>query len=96
MNAMKTRSCLLTNLALKNYNAAAVGVTKLAPLNSKMVVEVGKQVKREISDYSNDPSNSLKNCGNLDQLTEFTNETLKLKKLPGLHTLVESSFRPEQ
>ena len=52
--------------ALKNYNAAAVCVTKLAPLNSKMVVEVGK-LKREISDYSNDPS------------TEFAQELWQLE-----------------
>ena len=87
---------VVSNLALKNYNAAAVGVTKFSPLNSKVVVEVGKQLKREMSKYSKDPGNYFKYRGNMEHLAEFQNETFikdAQEKLPILHTLIQSSFR---
>ena len=34
---------LVKNLAIKNYKAAAVGVTKLSPLHDKVFEEIGKE-----------------------------------------------------
>lgn len=87
---------LVSNLGLKNYKAAAVGVTKFEPLRSKVVVEVGKQVKREIAKYSKDPSNLFKYRGDLEQLAKSHNDSFigeVEEKMPVLHTLIETSFR---
>ena len=85
----------MTNLCLKNYKAAAVGVTKFAPLKDRVLVEVGKQVKREIKNYSKDPSTVFKYRGDLEQLAEYRNENLIKEveeKIPALHSLVATSF----
>ena len=75
-------------MALKNYKAAAHGVRKFEPLQSKVLLEVGKQVRREITQYSKDPSNQFKYRGNLEKLAEFNNKSLLKEveeKVPTLH-----------
>ena len=66
------------------------------PLKSKVVLELGKQVKREIKRYLEDPSNVFKYHGNLEKLAEFTNESLLKdveEKIPSLHTFVKASVQ---
>ena len=90
---------LVANLALKNYKAAAYGLTKFEELNSKVVLEVGRQVKKEITSYSKDPSSVFKYRGDLEQLAEFKNGNLIKdieEKIPTLHYLVKASFRTSQ
>lgn len=87
---------LVANMALKNYKAAAHGVRKFEPLQSKVLLEVGKQVRREITQYSKDPSNQFKYRGNLEKLAEFNNKSLLKEveeKVPTLHTLVKASSK---
>lgn len=87
---------LVTNLALENYKAAARGVMNFEPLNSKVLLELGKQVKREIKRYSKDRSNVFKYRSNLEKLAEFTNESLLKdveEKIPSLHTFVKASVQ---
>ena len=87
---------VVTNLALENYKAAAHGVMNFEPLKSKVLLELGKQVKREIKRYSKDASNVFKYRGNLEKLAEFTNESLLKdveEKTPSLHTFVEASVQ---
>ena len=87
---------LVTNLPLQNCKAAAHGVMNFEPLKSKVLLELGKQVKREIKRYSKDPSNVFKYRGNLEKLAEFTNESLLKdveEKIPSLHTFVKASVQ---
>ena len=87
---------LVTNLALENYKAAARGVMNFEPLKSKVLLELGKQVKREIKRYSKDRSNVFKYRSNLEKLAEFTNESLLKdveEKIPSLHTFVKASVQ---
>ena len=44
------------NIALKNYKAAAAGVTKLAPLMKETTVQIAKELKKELRNYSRDPN----------------------------------------
>ena len=87
---------LVKNLALENYKAAAHGVMNFEPLKRKVLLELGKQVKREIKRYAKDSSNVFKYRGNIEKLAEFTNESL-LKdvegKIPSLHTFVKASVQ---
>ena len=83
-------------MALKNYKAAAHSVRNFEPLQSKVLLEVGKQVRREITQYSKDPSNQFKYRGNLEKLAEFNNISLLKEveeKVPTLHTLVKASSK---
>ena len=86
----------VTNLALENYKAAAHGVMNFEPLKGKVLLELGKQVKREIKRYSKDRSNVFKYRSNLEKLAEFTNESLLKdveEKIPSLHTFVKASVQ---
>ena len=87
---------LVKNLALENYKAAAHGVMNFEPQKRKVLLELGKPLKREIKRYAKDSSNVFKYRGNLEKLAEFTNESL-LKdvegKIPSLHTFVMASVQ---
>ena len=86
---------LVRNLGLKNYKAAAVGVTKFSSLHDKVLVEIGREINRELKTYSKDPTNIYKYRGDLDKLANFRNEHLIKdiqQKAPKLHCLVSSSF----
>ena len=54
---------LVTNLGIKNYKAATVGVTKFSPLQDKVLEEIGKEIKRELKNYLKDPTNTYKYRG---------------------------------
>ena len=86
---------LVKNLGIKNYKAAAVGVTKFSPLHDKVLEEIGKEIKRELKNYSKDPTNTYKYRGELEKLADFRNDHLITEiqqKAPNLHCLVSSSF----
>ena len=86
---------LVKNLGIKNYKAAAVGVTKFSPLHDKVLEEIGKEIKRELKNYSKDPTNTYKYRGELEKLADFRNDHLIREiqqKAPNLHCLVSSSF----
>ena len=67
---------LVKNLGIKNYKAAAVGVTKFSPLHDKVLEETGKKIKRELKNYSKDPTNTYKYRGELEKLADFRNDHL--------------------
>ena len=56
------------NLEIKNYKASAVGVFKFPPLHDKVSEEIGKEIKRELKNYSKD----LTNMGSKIILQNFT------------------------
>ena len=85
----------LKNLGIKNYKAAAVGVTKFSPLHDKVLEEIGKEIKRELKNYSKDPRNMHKYRGELEKPADFQNDHLIREiqqKAANLHCLVSSSF----
>ena len=60
-----------------------------------MLVEIGKEINRELKTYSKDPTNIYKYRGDLDKLADFRNDQLIKdiqQKAPKLHCLVSSSF----
>ena len=86
---------LVKNLGIKNYKAAAVGVTKISPLHDKVLEEIGKEIKRELKNYLKDLTNTYKYRGELEKLADFRNDHLIREiqqKAPNLHCLVSSSF----
>ena len=86
---------LVKSLGLKNYKTAAVGVTKFLPLHDKMLVEIGKEINRELKAYSKDPTNIFKYRKDLEKLADFRNDQLIKdiqQKAPKLHCIVSSSF----
>ena len=86
---------LVKNVGIKNYKAAAVGVTKFSPLHDKVLEEIGKEIKRELKNYSKDPTNTYKYRGELEKLADFRNDHLIREiqqKAPNLHCLASSSF----
>lgn len=87
---------LARNLRIKNYKAAAVSVTKFSPLHDKVSEEIGKEIKRELKNYSRDLTNTYKYRGELEKLADFRNDHLIREiiqqKESNLHFLVSSSF----
>ena len=61
---------------LKNYEAAAVGVTKFLPLHDKVLAEIGREINRELKAYSKDPTNIYKYREDLEKLADFRNDHL--------------------
>ena len=60
-----------------------------------MLEETGKEIKRELKNYSKDPTNTYKYRGELRKLADFRNDHLITEiqqKAPNLHCLVSSSF----
>lgn len=84
---------LVKNLGIKNYKATAVGVTKFSPLHDKVLEEIEKEIKRELKNYSKDPTNTYKYRG--EKLADFRNDHLIREiqqKAPNVHCLVSLSF----
>ena len=62
---------LVKNLGIKNYKAAAVGVTKFSPLHDKVLEEIRKEIKRQLKNYSKDLTNTYKYRGEQNNFTKF-------------------------
>ena len=71
---------LVKNLGIKNYKAAAVGVTKFSPLHDKVLEDIGKEIKRELKNYSKDPTNTYKYRGELEKLADFRNDPIEMRE----------------
>lgn len=86
---------LVKNLCCGNYRAAAFGVVNFVPLKKQVLVQVGKEIKKELRSYSRDSHAVFKYHGDLEKLAEYRNEQLMeeaKKKVPIVHTLVTASF----